>query len=77
MVPIPATVNYVETTATDALQNTYTFNITKGFGPTQPQSYNYVDTVARSLVALTTLTYGDSNVVMTKSVNDALAEEGE
>lgn len=75
MVAIPARQEYVLTKSYDQQSKQYETNITKGFGSLYVESYNYVDTVARALIALTTQTYNDSDVIMTKSVNEALSED--
>lgn len=75
MVVIPARQEYIVTKSYDQMSELYETNITKGFGSLSVESYNYVNTVARALIALTTNTYNDSNVIMTKSVNDALSED--
>lgn len=75
MVLIPAQVNYVENISYDQLGKEHITNLNKGFGACSLQSYNYVNDVARALIGLTAMTYNDSNVVMTKSVEQALAED--
>lgn len=73
-VSIPAIPNQINMKSMDALGENYTTNITKGFGEPLVSTYDYVDTAARALCALSTNTYVDSIVIMSKSVNEALAE---
>lgn len=77
MVRIPATVQNITNKSVDQLGNVYETNLLKGFGDTELESYNYVNTVARALIGLTSNTYQDSIVIMSKSVNEALAEDEE
>lgn len=74
-VQIPARANSITLKSTTQSMEEQETNLTKGFGGPLVSTYNYVDTVARSLAGLTTNTYTDSIVVMSKSVSEALDEE--
>lgn len=75
MATIPARIDYVQMISYDALGNKYETNLNKNFGTTSIETYEYINTIARALNALTSNTYNDSLVVMTKSVNEALIEQ--
>ncbi len=76
MANIPATIDLVQMISLDQLGNKIETNLNKNFGRTQIATYEQINTIARALNNLTTNTYNDSLVVMTKSVNEALAEQG-
>lgn len=75
MVYIPAYQQSIVTQTKDQLGNEYETTITKGFGGLNVATYNYVNQVARALIGLTTNTYQDSTVIMSKSVDEALADD--
>lgn len=75
-VSIPAQVNNFVLKSTDQLGNTYETNVNKGFGNPLISTYNYADTVLRSLNGLTDNIYVDGDAIMTKSINEAIDEEG-
>lgn len=74
-VQIPAQVDYINLISKNALEDEFTDNLNKGFGKPLVSTYNYIDQVARALCGLTTNTYSDSITILTKSVNEALAED--
>lgn len=75
MANIPATIDLVQMISLDQMGNKIETNLNKNFGRTKIATYEQINTIARALNNLTTNTYNDSLVVMTKSVNEALAEQ--
>lgn len=58
---------YLKTT--DALDNTYETNISKGFAVNPAATYAQVDTAVRALNQLTTNTYDDTTLITEVSLN--------
>jgi len=59
---------------TDALENVYETNISKGFTVNSAATYAQVNTANRALASLSTNTYSDTKLVTNISVNEQIAE---